>query len=97
MNIPKVGDKGRWHVGSDIYPVTCIKVSKNGHKVTFRQEIFYPDVGHDYYGDQKWRFMENPKGTISTAYWSAKRKRYLVDGFLGVYFEGWCARQDPGF
>jgi hypothetical protein len=97
--VPAVGTKGYHCVGSDTYPVTAVEVSKKGKWVKFRTEKFVGDKenGHDYFGEQKWIITEDPKGRVETAYWSAKRQRYVVDS-SSVFFKGqWFARKDPSF
>lgn len=90
------GTKGYLSVGSDTYPITAVKVSKSGFKVWYRIEKFEADEGHDYYGTQKWKIEENPKGRVEVVHWSAARNRYVGSG--SAFFKGmWIARQDPSF
>lgn len=96
-NKPKPGDRGRYHVGSDCYPITCISVTPKGREVKFRSESFKAGEGHDYYGTQVWECYENPDGAIHAAHWSEKRQRYQLNGCGSIFFDGWHARQDPSF
>lgn len=64
--IPKIGDKGYYAIGTDVYPITAVEVSKAGKWVRVRFENFVGDKenGHDYFGIQKWIISENPKGKL---------------------------------
>lgn len=98
-NIPEVGTKGYYAIGTDVYPITVVKVSKTGAKIWVRTENFIGDKenGHDYFGQQKWIITENPKGRIESAHWSTTGDRYRINGCGYVGFTGWRARQDPSF
>lgn len=94
--IPKVGDRGRRHVGSDVYPITCTRVSKTGRIVHYKQDNFSAGPGHDYFGTQNWVFEENPKNALEQrADWSDTWQCYQVKGCGSVFFDGWMAYQDP--
>ncbi len=95
-DIPEVGARGRMHVGSDVYPVTCTYVSLSGKSVRFKVDEFKAGPGHDYHGVQKWEFEENPHAREERADWSPKRQRYQKDG-CSLFFTGWDAYQDPSF
>jgi hypothetical protein len=100
MTTPTIGTHGYYSIGSDAYPVTVIAVSKSGKKITVQYDKFYGDKenGHDYFGQQKWRYERNENGRIEDFRWSDRRKRFQGKGGTGsVYLNGWFAKQDPSF
>lgn len=95
--LPTVGTPGYIAIGSDCYPVTLVKISKGGSKVTVQVDNFVGDTenGHDYFGTQVWKITRNPKGRLETFNWSKKYQRYRGSG--SCYFGRWHAKQDPSF
>ena len=91
-----VGAKGSYRVGSDTYPVTCVEVLRGGRQLVIRFEEFVADVGHDYFGSQKWKIFENPHGRMCRVNWAPKRNVFQ-DSSAYVTFNGWKAYQDPSF
>lgn len=96
---PQVGDRGYHVIGSDTYPVTCIKVSPSGKTIEIRYEHFAGDKenGHNWYGQQEWLITEDLNGRTAKAHWSPSANRYRVGGCGTVKFGGWFCRMDPGF
>ena len=97
--IPKVGDKGYYGVGSDIYPVTVVEIKKNGRQIIVRTVKFEGDKenGHDYYGRQVWKFNDDGTGNLITFNWAPRYNKWQNDG-CRLHIKGeWHAYQDPSF
>jgi hypothetical protein len=76
----KVGDHATWHVGSDAFPYTVVKVSPSGKTITMRADKatidptwkmdfspggFVGHVNNNY--EQRWIIEEDPNGSLRTA------------------------------
>lgn len=96
MNVPKIGDKGCYRVGSDVYPVTVDEVSASGKTVKVRSVKFVAGPGHDYYGEQVWEFIDTGIGRIETFRWSRKYGCFKNES-CRLSLGEWRARQDPSF
>jgi hypothetical protein len=101
MTVPKygVGTPGCYCIGSDTYPVTLIRQSKTGKTILVQFDQFIGDVenGHDYFGNQVWKFVRNTSGRIQRFDWSEKYQKFSQGGVGSVYLGKWAARQDPSF
>ena len=90
------GIHGYCQVGSDRYPITVMRTSKNRRFVWARFENFVAAPGHDYHGNQKWKITPNPKVDPVKFCWTPSRGAYCGDGGV-LYDGGWDAYQDPCF
>lgn len=95
----EIGTPGYFAIGGDAYPVTLIKQSKTGKVIYVQYDEFVADkeAGHDYYGQQKWKFVRNENGRVERFDWSPTRQKYCQGGSGVVRFGNWAAKQDPSF
>lgn len=97
---PEIGMGVTYCIGSDRYPCTISKVV-NDRQIEVQADEFRADVGHDYYGNQKWIIIQNPDGTPTTLT-LRKNGRWVQAGETmnssGLYRIGERdAYQDPSF
>lgn len=66
-------------IGSDCYPYTIIKVSPDYKTIEIQADTATPAAGFDYYGNQVYDFMPNPKAPIEV--WTLRNHgRYVRKG-----------------
>jgi predicted RNA methylase len=90
--IAKVGAKGAFHIGADIYPVSVVEVSATAHVIVVRFEKYKPNYanGHKLTGQQNWEVAKNPKGKRMTLFWNTDIEAYRKPGPNGVLdLDGW--------
>jgi len=94
-----VGTHGTYQIGSDSYPVTVIKVERNGRIVTVQFDTFKHTGGSNYYGQQRYMVFRNEKGRTETFTWKPSAKAYTLKGARHgfLHLGEWGAYQDPGF
>lgn len=95
-NVPAVGTRASYSVGSDRYPCTVIAVSPSGHRITVREvrvtewTAFPESRGAAFEDDGKGKemvFTRRANGRYRHAGWK----------FGGISFGEWGAYQDPSF
>ena len=77
--IPVVGMGATESVGSDSYPYTIIEVSPSEKTIVVQQDIAKPDVGHEYFGAQKYVYTPNVDANKRT-YTLRKNGRWYQKG-----------------
>lgn len=94
-----VGTPGFYNIGSDTYPITIVQKTARGYVVQYDKFEDDKAAGHDYYGQQKYKFTRNPKGRLEEVTWKPRRSCWGMKGSNSgwVHFGEWRAYQDPSF
>ena len=69
--IPAVGMPAAFAIGSDVYPVTVIEISKSGRRIVVQSASATPAEGYSYESNQVHTFTPNPNG--SKEVWSLRK------------------------
>ena len=95
-NVPAVGTRASYSVGSDRYPCTVVAVSPSGHRITVREvKVTEWTAFPDSHGVA---FEDNGQGA-TRVFTRRANGRYRHAGWShgGISFGEWGAYQDPSF
>lgn len=98
---PEVGMGVTLMVGSDRYPYTIAKISKNGKTIWVTPDAYAPTEKHDYFGHQDYTYTTNTERP-SQIFTLRKNGRWVEKGSnlhngCGLHIGHREAYQDPSF